>query len=101
MFITTGYNPVVINIWSLHVLCIDGTNMLYKFDNTQQDGPFQTIWYSLLLLDTRDDTSAQQFFYYINIYVRLHVSTIEVVIIRSLIEITGLQKAALTFWDPN
>ena len=24
---------------------------------------------------TRDDTSAQQFFYYINIYVRLHVST--------------------------
>ena len=51
---------------------------------------------------TRDDTSAQQlFFYYVNIYVRLHVSTIQVVIIRSLIEITGLQKAAHTFWDPN
>ena len=41
------------------------------------------------------------FFYYVNIYVRLHVSTIQVVIVRSLIEITGLQKAAHTFWDPN
>ena len=41
------------------------------------------------------------FFYYVNIYVGLHVSTIQVVIIRSLIEITGLQKAAHTFWDPN
>jgi len=51
-------------------------------------------------LYTRDDTSAQQFFYYVNIYVTLHVSTIQVVI-RSLIEITGLQKAAHTFWDPN
>ena len=29
---------------------------------------------------TRDDTSAQQFFYYVNIYVRLHVSNIQVVI---------------------
>ena len=38
---------------------------------------------------------------YINIYVRLHVSTIQVVIIRSLVEITGLQKAAHTFWDPK
>ena len=38
-------------------------------------------------------------FFYINIYVRLHVSTIQVVIIRSLIEITGLQKAARTYWD--
>ena len=36
---------------------------------------------------TRDDMSAQQFFCYINIYVRLHVSTIQVIIIRSLIEI--------------
>jgi hypothetical protein len=43
---------------------------------------------------TRDDTSAQHFFYYVNICVRLHVSTIQVVVIRSLIEITGLQKAA-------
>ena len=41
------------------------------------------------------------FFYYVNIYVRLHVSTIQVVIIRPLIEITGLQKVAHTFWDPN
>ena len=45
---------------------------------------------------TRDDTSAQQYFYYVNIYVRLHVSTIQVVIFKSLIEITGLQKAAHT-----
>jgi len=50
---------------------------------------------------TRDDTSAQQFFYYINIYVRLHVLTIQVVIIGSVIEITGLQKAAHMFWDPK
>jgi len=50
------------------------------------------------MIYTTDDTSAQQFFYYINIYVRLHVSSIQVVIIRSLIEITGLQKAAHTFW---
>jgi len=33
-------------------------------------------------------------------YVRLHVSTIQVVIIRSLIEIIGLQKAAHTFGIP-
>ena len=50
---------------------------------------------------TIDDTSAQQYFYYVNIYVRLYVSTIQVVIIRSPIEITGLQKAAHTFWDPK
>jgi len=37
-------------------------------------------------MSTRNDTSAQQFFCYVNIYVRLHVSTIQVVIIRSLIE---------------
>ena len=24
------YNPVVVNIWSLHVLCFDGINILYK-----------------------------------------------------------------------
>jgi len=50
---------------------------------------------------TRDDTSAQHFFYYVNIYVRLHVPTIQVAIIRFLIEITGLQKAAHKFWNPN
>jgi len=51
------------------------------------------------MLYTRDDTSAQQFLSSYK-YVRLHVSTIQVVIIRSLIEITGLQKAAHTYGIP-
>ena len=40
------------------------------------------------------------FFIIIWVYVRLHVSTIQVVIIRSLIEIIGLQKAAHTYGIP-
>ena len=64
-----------------------------KFPNqtlTQSKGDIYKRWYVSTTIC-----------YYVNIYVRLHVSTIQVVIIRCLIEITGLQKAAHTFWDPN
>ena len=66
---------------------------------------------------TRDDTSAKQFFYYINIYIRLHVSTIQsghhqvshrdyritegcAHILGSQIVFTSCQLLN-TIWDPN
>ena len=47
VFMTT-MNSVVINIWSKHVLCFDGTN-IFIFEDTQRDGPFQLkLWVNMI-----------------------------------------------------
>ena len=68
--------------------------MFRSFDHHQ--GVFSSLLKSLYI---QEMIRQHIFFNYVNIYVRLHVSTIQVVIISSLIEITGLQKAAHTFCD--